>query len=47
MNTVKSLKEKINDLQIEKSALTGCVRAIDEYIKDLNELINQIEHKEI
>lgn len=47
MDTVKSLKEKIQDLQLERAALTGCIRALDEYIKHLNEVIKKIESKEI
>ncbi len=47
MDTIKSLKEKLDKLQLEKVALTGCMRALDEYMKDINEVINQIEKKEV
>lgn len=47
MDTIKSLKEKLDSLQLEKAALSGCIRAIEQYMKDINDVIKKLEKKEV
>jgi hypothetical protein len=47
MNTIQSLKEKIDELQLERIAIIACRRALEQYIEELTKIMNKLDQKEV
>lgn len=43
MNTIQSLKEKIDTLQLERVAMVAITKVLDQYIEELKKIVEEFE----
>ena len=47
MDTIQSLKYKIDKLQLERVAMLAVIRSLADYIEDLKKIVEEFEQKEV